>query len=198
MASPTYDDVMTALRAADAAGNIDDARRLAEIASTLPSTTNAESKYDPNTSNLRYQLGRAAKGVGGLLSLPAQAIEAAKNAPLGSPFNVVGNIAGAIVPSGEETSRMVSGALGYDPNLKPPSRAAEIGGGISEFAGAGAITGPGIVRAAAHKIPAIAAEIGATVGGGIGSEVGGVPGAIAGSLLGRSEERRVGKECRSR
>ena len=143
-----------------------------------------DSKYDPSTSNLRYQLGRAAKGVGGLLSLPASAIEIAGKSPPLTPLAIAARLASTIVPSGEETAKRISGALGYDPALKAPSRAAEIGGGISEFAGAGAITGPAVVRAAAHKIPAILAEIGSTVGGGVGSEVGGMPGAIAGSLLG--------------
>ena len=60
-------------------------------------------KYDPDTSNLRYQLGRAAKGAGGLLSLPLY---------LSQPSMV------------DEASRKISGALGYDPSLKAPSRGA--------------------------------------------------------------------------
>lgn len=186
MASSSYDDVMTALREADAAGNVDDARQLAQIAARFGKVEEApaESKFDPNTSNVRYQLGRAAKGIGGLLSLPAQGVEALSKAPLYVPGSMAARIAGLLMPSGEETARRISEGLGYDPKLKAPSRAAEIGGGVSEFAGAGAITGPGIVRAAAHKIPAIVAEIGSTIGGGVGSEVGGLPGAIAGSILG--------------
>ena len=143
-----------------------------------------DSKYDPNTSNLRYQLGRAAKGVGNLLSLPAQAVDFLKNAPPTSPFGVAARIAGTVMPSGEETALKISGALRYDPNLKAPSRGAEVMGGVSEFAGSSIVPSGALIAKAANKIPAIVAEIGSTVGGGIGSEVGGFPGAIAGSLLG--------------
>lgn len=179
----TYEDVMTALRAADAAGNADDARQLAQIAVRLkPSEPQQDSKYDPSTSTSRYLLSRAAGGFGGLAAIPATAMEVARNAPPMTPFGLAARLLPA--QSGQDVQRRIGGLLGHDPSMKAPDRATEIAGGVAEFAGAGALPSAGIIRGAVHKLPALAAEVGSTIGGGVGSEVAGLPGAIVGSLVG--------------
>lgn len=188
MAEPTYDEVMTALRAADAAGNVEDARQLANIASRLSIKTAenpSASKFDKGQSEGPYQLNRFVGGAANLLSLPAEAVyQSAKlqNKVLGQ-IPILGNL----YPNPDNFMRspneVIRGVM-TDTTMRPPSRAAEIRGGISEFAGGGLAPSAAVIRSAAHKLPAIVGEIGSTVLGGAGSEVAGLPGAVAGSIIG--------------
>lgn len=147
--------------------------------------TDKPQRFDPNISNVRYQASRFAEGVAGFGALPATAIEMARKTPPLTPFGLAARlIPESYIPSGEIVKERLGGFIGYDPTLKPPSRAAEIVGGASEFAGGSIVPSASIIRGAAQKIPAVAAEIGSTALGGMGSEIGGLPGAIIGSLIG--------------
>lgn len=59
MASPTYDQVLQALQAADAAGNVEDARQLAKMAaSMIPSNIEGQPKTIPESSTSYGSFGR--------------------------------------------------------------------------------------------------------------------------------------------
>ena len=119
MAEPTYDDVIAALRSADASGNTDDARRLAQIASTMKQATEK-----PATE----RLGEAAvKGyvAGGL--------------PLGMPS--------ALAYMGAEGLKIANEKLtkgAYDAGGKITDIAAGAGASPQVAAGAGFLTNVGI------------------------------------------------------
>ena len=141
------------------------------------------SKYDPDVSNLRYQVSRAQKGAAGLLALPAEVVYHGGQLLRKGLSQIPGYT--SLVPdlpieSPAQLSRRTLGG----PEIKAPSRTAEILGGASEFAGAGILPSAAVVGRAAHKIPALLSEIGSTALGGVGSEVAGLPGAIAGSVAG--------------
>ena len=142
-----------------------------------------ESKYDPSQSNIRYQLSRAQKGAAGLLALPAEVVYHGGQLLRRGLSQIPGY--SSVVPeipieSPVALSRRTLGG----PEIKAPSRAAEIIGGASEFAGAGALPSVAVVGRAAHKIPALLSEAGSTFLGGVGSEVAGLPGALVGSAVG--------------
>ena len=97
-----------------------------------------ESKYDPSQSNIRYQLSRAQKGAAGLLALPAEVVYHGGQLLRRGLSQIPGY--SSVVPeipieSPVALSRRTLGG----PEIKAPSRAAEIIGGASEFAGAGAL-----------------------------------------------------------
>lgn len=192
MAEPTYADVMTALRNADASGNVEDASKLAAIASRLSTPESPKnSKYDDSQSNVQYQANRFQKGAANLLALPAELVRAGANvASMASRktipgYGIAADYLNSLAPNFQLQSPMkvIPEALS-DTTMKAPSRAAEVMGGISEFAGGGVLPSAAVIGRAAHKIPAVASEIGSTAMGGVGMELYGLPGAIAGSLAG--------------
>ena len=142
-----------------------------------------ESKYDPSVSDLRYQVSRAQKGAAGLLALPAEAVYHGGQLLRRGLSNIPGYTSAVPELPIESPSQLSRRTLG-GPEIKAPSRTAEILGGASEFAGAGILPSAAVVGRAAHKIPALLSEAGSTVLGGVGSEVAGLPGALAGSAVG--------------
>src|SRR3990167_3019300 len=87
MAATTYDEVMAALRAADEAGNVDDARRLADIADNLLSaqvdvdTSSASPQKTPERTtgeSAVRALGRTGRAAAtGILSIPTMLAQGA-------------------------------------------------------------------------------------------------------------------------
>ena len=191
MADYSQEQVMAALRAADAAGDTEAASRLAVIANGM--TSGQSAKYDPKTNPVDYQASRFSKGAAGLASLPADlAFSVADVAKRGLRMipgyeKYVAEPLNSLAPNFtlERPGSVIKGALpGAD--LKPPSRNQEILGGASEFMGAGGPFGMYNVATSPHKIAAAVGEIGSSVLGGIGSETAGLPGAIIGSVVGQN------------
>ena len=117
MAEPTYDDVIAALRSADASGNTDDARRLAQIASTMK-----RAPEKPATE----RLGEAAvKGyaAGGLpLGMPsalaymgAEGLKIANEKMLQGAYDIGGRVTD--VATGIGLSPETSAKLGFGANV---------------------------------------------------------------------------------
>lgn len=80
MAEPTYEQILQALQAADAAGNVDDARQLAQMAaSMMPKTEAPQEQPQPKSTTSQGSFGRrlaslADVTVGGVLPAVAQQV----------------------------------------------------------------------------------------------------------------------------
>lgn len=198
MAGFTYEDAMTALRAADASGNAEDASRLAQIASGLKqSAAQTEPSISDRASHLARLGGHAiASGVLGPSVLLGEGLNQAYN------FGAKGinAVAGmdiqprTSVRSGFET---FLGNAGLEPPANTPERFAHAAG--SALTGVG--TQLGLVNAA-RTIPATASELvkntllqqpvrqavaaatGATAGQGVAEAGGGPVAQMAASVAG--------------
>lgn len=173
------DQVMQALRAADAAGNVDDARRLAQIAQRMkseqsaPPPAEAPPDAQPHRDTLAEQIAyapatRAVVGVGQTL--------------IGGPFQLGANLGsaaarkiGEMLPEGAQKYYDTSGDQ-FDEKVAEKQRAWEdlkrstlgdewdVAGGVGATA-AGALALPGNVPASLAKRIAYGAGTGAVMGG---------------------------------
>jgi hypothetical protein len=196
----TYNEVIEALRNADAAGNADDARRLAEIAQSMRTTsapTPAEEIPPPlqmigdeptPTTTSEYLLNRAQMGLTNIGSL------------LGSGSAMqTGTFAGAF-PSQPEleatTPESIQRTLGINPNLRPST-------GLQRYIGAGVeaatdplnlfglggaksalgLAGKTLFSTGTAGVAGVAGEAGGEVGGQVGGLTGQVIGGISSALL---------------
>jgi hypothetical protein len=196
----TYNEVIEALRNADAAGNADDARRLAEIAQSMRTTaapTPAEEIPPPlqmigdeptPTTTSEYLLNRAQMGLTNIGSL------------LGSGSAMqTGTFAGAF-PSQPEleatTPESIQRTLGINPNLRPST-------GLQRYIGAGVeaatdplnlfglggaksalgLAGRTLFSTGTAGVAGVAGEAGGEVGGQVGGLTGQVIGGISSALL---------------
>lgn len=180
----TYDEVMQALRNADAAGSAEDARRLAEIAQSMQSTTTSTQEEIPAplrllgdepkpTSMLDYLLESAGRG---FTSTPARLAS-------GSAMQT-GTFAGAF-PSQPEleavTTESIQKGLGLQPSMRPATGLQRYLGAFVE--GASDVTGLFGKGKALSALAGGMAGTGGEFGGEVGQQVAGLPGQVVGGLV---------------
>lgn len=182
----TYDEVIEALRRADAAGNEEDARNLAEIANSMrvkpsPSEELKIQELSPFTligdqppppTMLDYLLEKAKLG---FTSIPARLAA-------GSALQQ-GTFAGAFPtqPELELSTENIQTGLGLKPQIRPASPAQRYLGAVVE--GATDITGLFGKAKALNMLIGGMAGLGGEFGGEVGQQVAGVPGQITGGIL---------------
>jgi len=185
----TYDEVIEALRRADAAGNEEDARNLAQIAQSMrvsetpQNQVNAEElppvelsmpfEIQPPPSMLDYLWEKAKLG---FTTTPARLAS-------GSALQQ-GTFAGAFPtqPELEEfTTEGVQRGLGLKPDIRPASTAQRYFGAVVE--GGADITGLFGKGKALNVLTGGMAGGGGEFGGEVGQQVAGVPGQITGGIL---------------
>jgi len=180
----TYDEVIEALRRADAAGNVEDARNLAEIANSMrekivPVDSQGEEQSpfvlmgdQPPPSMLDYLFEKAKLG---FTSTPARLAS-------GSAMQQ-GTFAGAFPtqPELELTTENIQTGLGLKPQIRPASTAQRYFGAVVE--GGADITGLFGKAKALNALTGGMAGGGGEFGGEIGQQVAGVPGQITGGIL---------------
>jgi hypothetical protein len=88
MAAPTYEQVLQALQAADAAGNVEDARQLAQMAASMMPTTQAASKQ--STEQTAGGLTGVARGLAGLADVTVGGVIPTAVGMVSYPFARVG------------------------------------------------------------------------------------------------------------
>jgi len=188
----TYEEVIEALRRADAAGNEEDARNLAEIANSMrvkpsPSEELKTQELSPFTligdqpepppTMLDYLLEKAKLG---LTSTPARLAA-------GSALQQ-GTFAGAFPtqPELEEfTTEGIQSRLGLKPQMRPATTAQKYLGAFVE----GAVDplnlfgGTGLLAKGVNVATGGMAGLGGEFGGEVGQQVAGVPGQITGGIL---------------
>jgi len=194
----TYDEVIEALRRADEAGNVEDARNLAEIAQSmrvqqfptnelpvkeLPQSNALDAEQSPFVlmgdqpppSMFEYLLNRAKIGL-----TPSRLIS-------GSALQQ-GTFAGAFPtqPELEEfTTEGVQSRLGLKPEMRPATTTQKYLGSFVE----GAVDplnlfgGAGLLSKGVNVVTGGMAGVGGEFGGEIGQQVAGVPGQITGGIL---------------
>jgi hypothetical protein len=183
----TYDEVIEALRRADAAGNVEDARNLAEIANSMreqlvPVDFQGEEQSpfvligdQPPPSMFEYLVNRAKIGL-----TPSRLVS-------GSALQQ-GTFAGAFPtqPELEEfTTEGVQSRLGLKPQMRPATTTQKYLGAFVE----GAVDplnlfgGTGLLSKGVNLATGGMAGVGGEFGGEVGQQVAGVPGQIAGGIL---------------
>ena len=184
----TYDEVIEALRNADAAGNQEDARRLAEIAQSIKLNMTPSGQQDsqeipaplqmigdqpPPPSMLDYLFEKAKLG---FTSTPARLAS-------GSAMQQ-GTFAGAF-PSQPEletlTTENIQSQLGLKPQMRPATGLQRYLGAVVE--GGSDITGLFGKAKALNVLTGGMAGGGGEFGGEVGQQVAGVPGQITGGIL---------------
>lgn len=185
----TYDEVIEALRRADAAGNEEDARSLAEIANSMkvqqtpakemnvedlpPAELTFPTDIQPSPTMLDYLFEKAKLG---FTTTPARLAS-------GSALQQ-GTFAGAFPTQPELESLTTEGvqrALGLNPDIRPASKAQRYLGAVVE--GGADITGLFGKAKALNVLTGGMAGGGGEFGGEVGQQVAGVPGQIAGGLV---------------
>ena len=183
----TYDEVIEALRRADAAGNVEDARNLAEIANSMreklvPVDSQGEEQSpfvlmgdQPPPSMFEYLVNRAKIGL-----TPSRLVS-------GSALQQ-GTFAGAFPtqPELEEfTTEGVQSRLGLKPEMRPATSTQKYLGAFVE----GAVDplnlfgGTGLLSKGVNVATGGMAGVGGEFGGEVGQQVAGVPGQITGGIL---------------
>jgi len=183
----TYDEVIEALRRADAAGNVEDARNLAEIANSMreklvPVDSQGEEQSpfvligdQPPPSMFEYLVNRAKIGL-----TPSRLVS-------GSALQQ-GTFAGAFPtqPELEEfTTEGVQSRLGLKPQMRPATTTQKYLGAFVE----GAVDplnlfgGTGLLSKGVNLATGGMASVGGEFGGEVGQQVAGVPGQIASGIL---------------
>jgi hypothetical protein len=172
----TIEQVEKALRAADAAGNTDDARRLAAVYKQMQSPQKADFSDvnggvlpDPQRS-VGQDLGRAAIMTGrsvlhGVLGLP----EMLHDATVMPAYNAIASAVGSdsrIAPGAQQIDGNLN-ALGV-PNPQPENATERVVSGIDRGLG-GLITGAGIGSAAANSTNAVARGVGGALTSNLGA-----------------------------
>lgn len=182
----TYDEVIEALRRADAAGNEEDARSLAEIANSMRTNMTPANVADtqespfvlmgdqpPPPTMLDYLLEKVKLG---FTSTPARLAS-------GSALQQ-GTFAGAFPTQPELealTTEGIQTGLGLKPQIRPASTAQRYLGAVVE--GASDITGLFGKAKALNVFTGGMAGGGGEFGGEVGQQVAGVPGQIVGGLV---------------
>jgi hypothetical protein len=186
----TYEEVIEALRRADAAGNVEDARNLAEIANSMrvkpsPSEEIKTQELSPFTligdqpepppSMFEYLLNRAKIGL-----TPSRLVS-------GSALQQ-GTFAGAFPtqPELEEfTTEGVQSRLGLKPQMRPATTAQKYIGSFVEGAAdfSNLFGGTGLLAKGVNVATGGMAGLGGEFGGEVGQQVAGVPGQITGGIL---------------
>lgn len=137
----TYEEVMTALRNADAAGDTEAATRLAEIASSMMSQPEESTPTEqPKESNMLGELGRqiglTARGaISGVTAIPGMIADA--------PVNVA-NALGANLPLPSEAQQQLMTRMGLPEPQNQMERAVQTGVGAMTGVGAEAALAKGI------------------------------------------------------
>jgi len=186
----TYNEVIEALRNADAAGNVEDASRLAEIAASMrimesPEYARGEVPFPLQTmgdeptsapSMFDYLLQSAGRGLTGTAARLASGSAAEQ-----------GTFAGAF-PSQPEleqvTTKSIQKGLGLKPQMRPAT-------GLQRYAGSfveGAVdpfnlVGGGLLTKGVNVLTGGMAGVGGEAGGEIGQQVAGLPGQVIGGLV---------------
>ena len=184
----TYDEVIEALRNADAAGNQEDARRLAEIAQSIKLNMTPSGQQDseqipqeltfptdvpPTPSMLDYLFEKAKLG---FTSTPARLAS-------GSAMQQ-GTFAGAFPTQPELeglTTENIQKGLGLKPEIRPANVAQRYLGAIVE--GASDVTGLFGKGKALNALTGGMAGVGGEFGGEVGQQVAGLPGQVIGGLV---------------
>jgi len=172
MAQVQFNDVMEALKAADAAGNTEDAAKLAEIASSMMSSEPPQEKAGPTFKSVMGQINKEiAEGAGGLVDFlnpfdvyTGSAVEGLKSAMRSGGISVaereaegvleragagIGQAASAVLPvaKGAQVLTQAGGLLGQVARQVAPSLATA--GGVAAELAAGA--GAGAAQAEAER-----------------------------------------------
>ena len=186
----TYNEVIEALRNADAAGNVEDASRLAEIAASMrimesPEYARGEVPFPLQTmgdeptaapSMFDYLLQSAGRGLTGTAARLASGSAAEQ-----------GTFAGAF-PSQPELEQVTTESIQKGLGLKPQMRPAT---GLQRYAGSfveGAVdpfnlVGGGLLTKGVNVLTGGMAGVGGEFGGEIGQQVAGLPGQVIGGLV---------------
>ena len=155
----TYEQVLTALRAADAAGNVDDARKLAAIASNMRSSTTATVRTAPVEYTAEQMAPATPEDVGFSGAAPSETEKLIGRTALGvgkgiiNPALAAAQLVPAARPAVEDIQRRYQeartnlGGEGFDvPELigsivNPVNRLIPVGGAVGSVAARGALGG---------------------------------------------------------
>ena len=155
----TYEQVLTALRAADAAGNVDDARKLAAIASNMRSSATAAVRTDPVEYTAEQMAPATPEDVGFSGAAPSETEKLIGRTALGvgkgiiNPALAAAQLIPAARPAVEDIQRRYQeartnlGGEGFDvPELigsivNPVNRLIPVGGAVGSVAARGALGG---------------------------------------------------------
>ena len=147
-------------------------------AEDLPDQTGSLAKrraeiYDPETGGGSYLWNELKSGiVGGTLGLAGLANDAVSFTP-----RIIKSLLGftptQFMESTTKGTQFGNELLSVDTEMKPPDALSRYAGNVAEFGGASIVPGVGIIGKAAHKVPAILAEIASIISGGVASEISG-------------------------
>jgi hypothetical protein len=185
----TYEQVIEALRRADAEGNVEDAQKLAEIATRLrpQGAGGGRGLMGGPTAQGR---ARAAMGTGELLieTIKKGVTQPFARATAGSAMQQ-GTFAGAFPTQPELesiTTESVQRGMGVDTNIRPTTTAQKYGmAAVEGFVDPTNLIGLPVTTAGrlALGVGSAMAGVGGEFGGEVGKQVGGVPGQVTGGIL---------------
>jgi hypothetical protein len=185
----TYEQAMEALRRADAEGNVEDAQKLAEIATRLRPQGAGGGRGLQGGPTAEGQ-ARAATGLGELLfeSVKKGVTQPVARATAGSAMQQ-GTFAGAFPTQPELepiTTESVQRGMGVDTGIRPATTTQRyLGAGVEALADPTNLIGLPVTTAGrlALGVGSTLAGIGGEFGGEVGKQVGGVTGQVTGGIL---------------
>ena len=160
----TIEELKEFAKEADAAGDYEAASRTMDLIAGAGQKSISEQnakKYDPSVGTGEYLLNSLKKNVGNTASLAGMVTSALRP---GQDRFIPGGWAG-------QAERMADSALGTDRDMKAPGGPTRLAGAVTEFASP--VISGALIKGAAHKGLATAAEVASTLFGGVGSEIGG-------------------------
>lgn len=176
----TYEQVMEALKRADAAGNVEDAKQLAAMAVQMrPSSASAA---------VLERAPRPATGMGEFLTESARrGVTRTPAALTAGSAAATGTFAGAFPAQPEleqVTTQNVQRLFGVQPEIRPTTGTQRYLGAFVEGAldPASLIGGRGLLGLGTQAVAGGVASVGGEFGGEIGGQVGGLPGQIFGGV----------------
>jgi hypothetical protein len=185
----TYEQVMEALRRADAEGNVEDAQKLAQMATTLRPEGAGGGRGLMGGPTAKGK-ARAATGLGELLfeSVKKGVTQPVARATAGSAMQQ-GTFAGAFPTQPELepiTTESVQRGMGVDTGIRPATTTQRyLGAGVEALADPTNLIGLPVTTAGRLALGAgsTMAGIGGEFGGEVGKQVGGVTGQVTGGIL---------------
>lgn len=185
----TYEQVMEALRRADAEGNVEDAQKLAQMATTLRPEGAGGGRGFMGGPTAEGK-ARAATGLGELLyeSVKKGVTQPAARFTAGSAMQT-GTFAGAFPTQPELepiTTESVQRGMGVDTGIRPATGTQRyLAAGVEALADPTNLIGLPVTTAGRLALAAgsTMAGIGGEFGGEVGKQVGGVPGQVTGGIL---------------
>ena len=173
----TYEEVMSALRNADAAGHSDDAKRLAVIAESLkPKAEELGSPTHEDQPIAPYLFGRFKEGLAAVPKLAGAVTDILSDNP---DVYAPGLQSGEKFPITQAITEAAPKVLNYDPNAPVPTNergepkfSAKMLGNVAEFAGGNAIPGTAVAARAARPLVALAKEGAGVLAAGVGQTEG--------------------------